>query len=93
MDDDSESEKPAKKIKKLEPDIVQKITVYVEIQAQASWQQSKASKKAETKPVIKKGSTGLHGRRHPSIPHVLRRVLAHIVVRKCAHSWKFHQDR
>jgi hypothetical protein len=48
-------EKPAKKVKKSEPDIVQNITVYVEIQAQASWQQSKASKKTEVKPVIKKG--------------------------------------
>jgi hypothetical protein len=53
--EDDDEEKPAKKLKKPEPAIVQKITIYVEIQAQASWQQQKSSKKAEAKPVIKKG--------------------------------------
>jgi hypothetical protein len=47
-------EKPAKKSKKSELYTVQKVTIYVEIQAQAS-RQPKSNKKLETKPVVKKG--------------------------------------
>jgi hypothetical protein len=53
---EEDSEKPAKKVKKpAEPDNAQKITIYVEIQPQATWQQPKASKKTTKPVIIKKG--------------------------------------
>jgi len=50
---DGDSEKPTKRQKGPEPDAVQKVTLYVEIQAQAS--RPKANKKADVKPISKRG--------------------------------------
>jgi len=48
---DGDSEKPTKRQKGPEPDTVQKVTLYVEIQAQAS--RPKANKKADVMPISK----------------------------------------
>jgi hypothetical protein len=50
---DKDMEKPAKKQKGLEAGTRQKVTLYVEIQAQAA--RSKPSKKADVKPISKRG--------------------------------------
>ena len=50
---DRDAEKPTKKQKGLEPDTVQKVTLYVEIQAQAA--RPKPNKKADVKPISKRG--------------------------------------
>jgi len=50
---DRDSEKPMKKQKGPEPDTIQKVTLYIEIQAQAA--RPKPSKKADVKPISKRG--------------------------------------